>query len=310
MRELKKRVIALGFFDGVHIGHAALMEMTKLRAAEKGATPAVLSFDVHPDNLVKNEDVQLLNAPEGRADIIRRIFGIESVVFIHFDRAMMQMPWKDFIRALTAELGACHFVVGHDFRFGWKGEGNAPRLMEFCRENNLGCDVIPPVMLDGRTVSSTEIRRLVAEGNMEEANRLLGHPHSLIDVVRCGFRLGAKMGTPTINMQFQHGVLIPRHGVYAGKVFLDDGSEYMAVTNVGVRPTVSGGGAVTVESFILDFSGDLYDHKVRVEFHSFLRPEKKFASTDELRNQIFRDAEATREYFEFGNGAAAAISNF
>jgi len=271
--------------------------MTKRRASELGATPAVLSFDVHPDNLVRGVEVPLLNAPEGRADIIRRIFGIESVVFIHFNRTVMQMPWQDFIGALTEELGACHFVVGHDFRFGWRGEGSAERLKVYCAERGLGCDVIPAVTVDGEVVSSTAIRGLVESGDMERANRLLGHPHSLIDTVHCGFRLGAKIGTPTINMQFQPGVLIPRHGVYAAKVFLDDGGEYMAVTNIGVRPTVSGGDNVTVESFILDFSGDLYDHKVRVEFHSFLRDEKKFGSVEELKAQILRDAEATRSYF-------------
>lgn len=132
---------------------------------------------------------------------------------------------------------------------------------------------------------------------MEEANRLLGHPHCLVDTVHYGFQLGGKLGTPTINMRFAEGVLVPRHGVYAAKVFLDDGAEYMAVTNVGVRPTVSGSERVSVESYILDFEGDLYDHTVRVEFHHFIRDERKFSGVDELKAQILRDAETTREYF-------------
>ena len=112
-----------------------------------------------------------------------------------------------------------------------------------------------------------------------------------------GFQLGARLGTPTINMRFAEGVLVPRHGVYAAKVFLDDGSEHMAVTNVGVRPTVSGSDRVSVESYILGFDGDLYDHTVRVEFHHFIRDERRFAGTEELREQILHDAETTRRYF-------------
>lgn len=293
----KKRVIALGFFDGIHIGHAALLRRTKERAAEIDATPSALSFDVHPDTLVFGKEVPLINSAAGRADLIRRIFGIESVIFIHFNEAVMRMPWQEFVQTLITEMDAAWVVVGHDFRFGWKGEGTAERLKEYCAEHGLGCDVIPAVTLDGRVVSSTYIRDLIAAGEMEQANRFLGHPHTLVDTVHYGYRLGTKMGTPTINMRFPDGVIVPRFGVYAAKVFLEDGSEHMAVTNVGVRPTVSGENRVSVESFILDYSGNLYDHKVRVEFHAFLRPEQRFDGIDALKAQILRDAEATRAYF-------------
>ncbi len=292
-----KRVIALGFFDGIHIGHAALLRRTKERAAEIGATPSVLSFDVHPDTLVFGREVPLINSAAGRADLIRRLFGIESVIFIHFDKTVMQMPWQDFVQTLITEMDAAWVVVGHDFRFGWKGEGTAERLQSYCAEHGLGCDVIPAVTLEGKVVSSTYIRDLISEGEMEAANRFLGHPHSLVDTVHYGYRLGTQMGTPTINMRFPNGVVVPRFGVYAAKVYLEDGSEHMAVTNVGVRPTVSGENRVSVESFILDFSGNLYDHKVRVEFHAFLRPEQRFESVDALKAQILRDAESTRRYF-------------
>lgn len=293
----KKRVIALGFFDGVHIGHAKLMEMTKRRALELDAVPTVLSFDLHPDTLVKGVEVPLINAPEGRADIIRRIYGIDSVIFIHFNRDVMCMPWQDFIESLCTELNACHFVVGYDFSFGYRGEGRPDKLCAYCAERSLGCDVIPAVTLDGEVVSSTRIRRLIADGDMDEANRLLGHPHSLIDTVHYGYQLGVKLGAPTINMQFNDGVLVPRHGVYATRVFPENDGQYIAVTNVGVRPTVSGGDRVSVESFILGFDGDLYDRRVRVEFHHFLRDERKFPGVEELRAQIARDAAATEAYF-------------
>ncbi|MDD5902990.1 MAG: bifunctional riboflavin kinase/FAD synthetase [Oscillospiraceae bacterium] len=293
----RKRAMALGFFDGVHIGHAALLDKTKQRAAEIDAMPSVLTFDVHPDTLVFNAEVPLINSAIGRKDIINRCFGIDNVVFIHFNQKVMRMDWREFIDELINELDIAWLVVGHDFCFGYKGLGTAPRLKEYCVEKGLGCDIIEPVCRDGIVVSSTEIRRLIQNGEIEKANEYLGHPHMLSDTVRSGYHLGTKMGTPTINMKIPEGVIIPRHGVYAAKVILDDGSEHISVTNVGVRPTVSDAGAVSVESFILDFDGNLYDKQARVEFFSFLRDERKFDDISSLGEQIKRDSEEARAYF-------------
>ena len=297
MNEIK-RVIALGFFDGVHIGHAALLNKTKQRAEELNAVPSVLSFDVHPDTLVFHKDVPLINSAIGREELIRREFGIENVVFLHFSEHTMRIPWREFIDSLVQELSICHIVVGHDFCFGYRGEGTVKRLAEYCAENGLGCDVIPPVMLDGQIVSSTHIRELIEAGDMEEARRWLGHPHTLSDTVHSGYHLGRKLGTPTINMFFPVGVLVPRHGVYASKVYLEGGVSCIAVTNVGVRPTVSEENRVSVESHLLDYSGNLYGRQARVEFYAFLRPEQKFESFEALSDQIHRDAEQARAYFE------------
>lgn len=293
----EKRVIALGFFDGVHIGHAALLKKTKHRAEELGAMPSVLSFDVHPDTLVFHKEVPLINSAIGREEIIRRCFGIQNVVFIHFNQHVMRMPWQEFLRSLVEELQVCHIVVGHDFCFGYRGEGTAERLKSYCAENGLGCDVIPPVLLDGQIVSSTHIRELIRSGQIEEANRWLGHPHTLSDTVHSGYHLGRKLGSPTINMFFPDGVLVPRHGVYAAKVFLENGQSYIAVTNVGVRPTVSEENRVSVESHLLDYSGNLYGRQARLEFYSFMRDEIKFDSFEALSEQIRLDAENARAYF-------------
>ena len=293
-----KRAVAIGFFDGVHIGHAALLEKTKQRAAESGAKPSVVSFDIHPDNLVFGGEVKLINSALGREDLIRRLFGIDNVVFLHFNRHLMTMPWETFIRSLVEELNISHIVVGHDFSFGYKGEGTAEKLRAYCAENGLGCDVIPAVTLDGRTVSSTYIRTLIEGGKMEEARRYLGHPHILTDTVHSGYHLGSKLGAPTINMFFPQGVLVPRHGVYATRVCLEDGESYAAVTNVGVRPTTGSENRVSVESHLLDYSGNLYGRQARVEFYSFMRSEVKFASFEELSAQIARDAERAKLYFE------------
>jgi len=292
-----KRAIALGFFDGVHIGHGALLNKTKERAAQIGAIPSVLSFDVHPDNLVFGVKVPLINSAAGRKEIIRRCYGIDNVVFIHFNKHTMQMPWEEFAENIIEKLNIGWIVCGHDFTFGYKGQGKAHKLKEYCEQRGIGCDIISAVNLDGLTVSSTHIRTLVAEGNMEEARRFLGHPHCLVDTVHSGYHLGTKMGTPTINMRFPEGVITPRHGVYAAKVYLEDGSSHVAVTNIGVRPTVSDENIVSVESHLLDYSGNLYGSQARVEFYSFIRPEMKFSDFHELGEQIKSDAETARDYF-------------
>ena len=296
MQEIR-RAIALGFFDGVHIGHGALLNKTRERAEEVGATPSVLSFDIHPDTLVFGTEVPLINSAIGREELIRRLYGIDNVVFLHFNRHMMQMPWEEFAASIVEELNIAWIVVGHDFCFGYKGQGTAQRLKLWCEERGIGCDIIPAVKLDGEIVSSTAIRGLITEGRMEEANRLLGHPHTLADTVHSGYHLGRKLGTPTINMYFPEGVLIPRFGVYASKVCLEQGGEHVAVTNVGVRPTVGEGNRVSVESHLLDYSGNLYGRQARVDFYSFLRGERKFDSLEDLSAQIHVDAENAREYF-------------
>lgn len=299
MEEIK-RAIALGFFDGVHLGHAALLERTKERAEQENALASVMSFDVHPDTLVFGKSVPLINSAIGREDIIRREFGIDNVVFLHFNQHLMHMPWEVFLDSLLAELNTCWIVVGHDFRFGYGGEGTVDKLRDYCNAHGIGCDIIPAVMLDGRVVSSTYIRELIRDGDMEQARRFLGHPHTLADTVHSGYHLGRRLGTPTINMYFPEGVLVPRHGVYAAKVYLEDRSCYDAVTNVGVRPTVNEGERVSVESHLLDYSGNLYGRQARVEFYHFLRPEMRFDSLRELGEQIHRDVAAAREYFSGG----------
>lgn len=294
---MKKTVIALGFFDGLHLGHAELIKRTKERAADSGAEPAVLTFDTHPDIFVLHRDVPLLTSGEERAEMIRRLFGVENVMFVHFSEEVMRMDWRSFLDSLRTELGAQHLVVGHDFRFGYRGEGTAEKLAGYCGGHGMGSDIIPPVKVDGVTVSSTRIRALVSEGDMAGAERLLGHPHELSDIVRSGYKLGRRMGTPTINMHIPEHVIVPRYGVYATRVFFD-GEEHTAVTNVGVRPTFANGNTASVESYILDYSGNLYGKRVRVEFYTFIRPERRFDCPEALRAQILTDECAVREYFK------------
>lgn len=293
----KKRVIALGFFDGIHIGHSALMRKVLERGKNKNLIPSVITFDTHPLSLISGKSVPLINSPEDRAGLIHRIFGIDDMIFLHFDRQTANMPWDSFIDHLVDEFGARHLVAGHDFRFGKGGAGNSALLSEKCRETHIGCDIVSEVKYDNMICSSTYIRRLLQDGDIERANAFLGHPHVLTDVVRYGYRLGRTLGTPTINMCFSEGTLIPAFGVYATRVFLDNDARHTGVTNIGVRPTVDDSGLTTAETHILDFQANLYGRQVRVEFYSRLRPEIKFNGVEDLKAQIQKDCIAARSYF-------------
>ena len=295
---MKKRVIALGFFDGVHNGHAALMRRTYEVAKETGAVPSAFTFDPHPQNVIFGKPTPLLTSPEDRADLMRKYYGIEDVIVEPFTVERMKQPWRDFVeQTLAKELGAVHLVCGHDYHFGYKGEGNPNRLRELCRELGIGCDVIEKVEQEGITVSSTYIRTLVAQGEIERANEFLGHPYTLSDHVSHGKKLGTTLGFPTVNLKLKEHVMPPAKGVYATKVILENGDVLPAVTNVGTRPTVDDGDQLTIEGFILDFHGDLYGQKIQMEFYKYLREERKFPSFDALKAEIAHNVDQTREYF-------------
>ena len=293
----KQRAIALGFFDGLHLGHQALLRRTAERAAALGASPALLTFDRSPREFVTGTPVPLLTTGEERRRAVERLFPGTEVITLPFDRAMMTMPWEDFVEILAGPYRARWLVAGHDFRFGHRNTGNAGLLEEKARELGLGCDIIPAVKLEGVTVSSTYIRTLLEKGNAETAARFLGRPFAISGLVKHGKRLGSsRLGAPTVNVVPDARQLAPAFGVYAARVTVD-GAVRPAVTNVGVRPTVDTDGGVTVESHLLEPAGELYGAECRVEFLKMLRPERRFGSLDELRAQIARDADAARAYF-------------
>lgn len=300
----QKKVIALGFFDGVHLGHGALLKRTVELAKALNAVPTAHTFAAHPSTLVTHKPTPLLSTPEDRAYLMKSLYGIQEVIAAPFDREMMTMPWEDFVTGyLVGGLNCVGVVVGHDYRFGYKGEGTPERLKDLCGKLSLACEVVEKVALDGRTVSSTYIRSLVEEGDMETARRYLAHPHLLRGSVRHGKGLGRTLGFPTVNIVPAEGILLPAYGVYATKVTLEDGRSYPAATNVGVRPTVEDEKRVTVEAFLLDFQGDVYGQRVSLEFYRRLRGERRFDSLEDLRREVMKNAHQTREYFE-GTGTS------
>ena len=201
---MKERVIALGFFDGVHLGHGALLRRAAEEAALRGCTPAVFTFDRPPKEVVTGVPCPLINSPEDRRDLVRRLYRIQDVLMVPFDREMMTTPWDDFIvRILVGRYHAVHLVAGHDHHFGHRNQGTPELLAQKCAQLGLGCDIIPKVEVAGITVSSTYIRRLVELGQISRANRFLGHPHTLTGTVRHGRGIGPPNCSPLPTSSFR-----------------------------------------------------------------------------------------------------------
>lgn len=289
-----KYIFALGFFDGVHLGHQALLKECCRLAQQEEAVPAAITFDKHPQSLFLPNPPVLLSTEADRRRLLHR-YGIRVVHTLPVTRETMSIPWETFLERLL-ELGAAGFVCGDDFRFGHRGEGDVSKLQKYCAERGLLCVAVSEQTLNGRRISSTLIRSRIDSGDMESATKYLGHPHVLTGTVVHGQKIGRKLGFPTANLLIPPAVAVPKFGVYACRAVID-GKSYPAVTNVGTRPTVAGTG-VTVEPWILDFEGDLYDRQIRVEFYRFLRPEMKFPDLQALQQEILRNAEQTRAYLK------------
>lgn len=290
----KERFIyALGFFDGVHRGHQALLAACMALAKEQNADPAAITFDQHPQSLFSSHVPPLLNTLQDRQRLLRH-YGMACVQAFPVTEEVMSTSWRDFLDSLVVR-GAAGFVCGDDFRFGNRGEGNGWLLEQYCAEKGLPCVLVPEQTVEGTRVSSTHIRSLLEAGEMERAVEFLGHPHILTGEVVPGRQLGRTIGVPTANLRVPEGIIVPKFGVYCCKAFVD-GIAYSAVTNVGNRPTVEGH-HVTVEPWLLDFEDDLYGREITLAFCRFIRPEQKFGSLEELKRQIQTDAEETRRYF-------------
>ncbi len=288
---MKKRIYALGFFDGVHLGHQKLLSQCVQLAREYGCGTAAITFDRHPKALFREDPTVLISTVPDRELLLRR-YGMEQVLVLPVTREVMSLPWQDFLGMLL-DRGAAGFVCGDDFRFGHRGEGNSRILQQFCREQKLPCIVVPEQTVGDIRISSTYIRRQIETGDMATAVTFLGHPYTLTGTVVRGQQLGRRLGIPTANLRLPAGLAVPKFGVYACCVIVD-GKRYAAVTNIGTRPTVAGEG-ITVEPWILDYTGDLYGKEITLECYRFLRSEQKFPSLEALQAEIRRNAAETRE---------------
>lgn len=286
--------VALGYFDGIHLGHKAVLD-TALKWAEKeNLVPVVMLFDIHPRKLISGDVPPMLLSEEKKKEILTKK-GFTVVPF-NFREAMDYSPNEFIDRILIDGLNARVVSCGFDYHYGKGGRGDAKSLGDELERRGVKLFAEEAVLVDGEVVSSTTIRALIAKGEIEKANTMLGFCFSYDFTVKKGDGLGRVLGFPTINQGFPEDFIVPRYGVYASKVLLDN-KWYPAVTNVGVRPTVANS-SMRSETCIFDFSGDLYGKNVEVSLLRFIRDEIKFSDIDALSQQIERDIVTARNIYD------------
>lgn len=295
----ERRVVAIGTFDGVHIGHQAIIGRAIERARERGLQSMVLTFEPNPLAVLKPELApDVLTEPHFKSQLIEAL-GADALLVVPFTRAFSRIRPDRFVEMLaSAPLSAESIVVGANFRFGLGGTGTVSYLQRLGRARGLTVERPETVVSsDGKPVSSTRVRRLVTLGRVAEVVPLLGRPHSVEGVVVPGEQRGREMGLPTANVAVAPGVALPCHGVYAGRVVLA-GGRHAAAINLGFSPTFTEGTdpPLRLEALVLDYEGDdLYGQRIRVEFLERLREERRFPTSAELVGQITEDVQRTRE---------------
>ena len=293
----RKACLAIGVFDGVHLGHQQIIRQTIADARQHNALAVVVTFDRHPNAIVAPDRVPPLIY--SRPQKLRAIesLGADALLEIPFDKPFSQQSGEQFIRSLARDLGGIHSVcVGADFVFGHKRSGDVPLLKTLGAELNFHVHGLAAVALDGQTVSSTRIREAIRADDFDAASQMLGRTYSIAGKIIHGDQLGHKLGFPTANLDTT-GMIVPTNGVYAAQAILR-GQTHRAVLNIGLRPTVQNPTPTPrVEVHLLDFSGDVYGQELEINFAKKLRDEQKFPSLELLREQIQRDISAARSTF-------------
>ena len=282
--------VALGFFDGVHRGHAAVIRQAVTRAGDH-LQSVVLTFSTSPHH---PEAPLIMSETQKEAAVAA--LGADMLVTMDFE-AVKNMTAQQFVEEiLIHKLHAREICCGFNYRFGRDAQGDGDLLRSICGQYGVQVTVLPPVMDNGDPISSTRIRKALEQGDVTTATRLLGRPFAFDFVVVDGDHRGRLLGAPTINQPFPERYICPRFGVYVATAAID-GQELPAVSNIGIRPTV-GADCVRAETYILGFDGDLYGQEITVSLYQYLRPEKKFPSLDALREAIHRDAETAQRYVD------------
>ena len=289
-------VLTLGVFDGLHLGHQAIVRTVVERALLIGATPTLITFDPHPRQVLKPETAPPLLQTFNQKMEGLRLLGIEQVVVLEFNQELAAMFAEDFVqRYIVDALRAREVYLGKGFAFGHERRGNIEMLKWISRQSGFNAAEVPEVQLRGRRISSTMIRMLLKAGRVNLARRMLGRPYGIEGVVTQGRRIGRKFLFPTANLEPQNRVR-PPDGVYV-TLALVDGVWRRSVTNVGKRPTLGAEAESKVESHLIDFDDDLYGRTIRVRVLHRLRGERKFSGIDELRAQVARDPDRAVRYF-------------
>jgi riboflavin kinase/FMN adenylyltransferase len=287
--------VAMGNFDGMHLGHLELIRATVARAAEKRLKSAVFTFSEHPRNAIEGPGtIKNIMYPGEKAEAIERL-GVDYLFSVPFSHDIQHMAPRDFVqRLLLGRFRAAEASCGFNYRFGFRAEGSTKTLVELGDEMGFSVSVLEALEVKGRVVSSSLIRQLIAEGDMEECAVCLGRRYSVGGEVVVGNRIGRSIGFPTVNILMDDEMAAPSHGVYVTNCHLG-GHTFAGVTNVGVRPTI-GDEKKSIETHLFDFCSDLYGKTIRVEFLKKLRDERRFPGMGELAAQIRRDSRAAAEY--------------
>lgn len=286
--------LTVGVFDGVHLGHQQIINKLVAGAHADGLPAVVLTFDPHPAKVLGRGDIKLLTLPGERARLLGK-FGVDVVVTQTFDRSLADTSAFDFMKRLKTRLGLVRLILGYDSTLGKNREGNAARLTEIGRELGYGVETVAALGDESGVVSSTEIRKLVTIGRVDEAARLMGHPYQLQGMVTHGDQRGRTIGFPTANLQYAREKVLPAGGIYACWAYLG-GEKYGAAVNVGTNPTFTPDKqTLNIEAYLLDFNRDIYGERMRLEFIARLRDELKYDSVEALVQQIHRDVQQTRE---------------
>jgi len=290
-------VLTLGVFDGLHLGHQLIMQTVVERARAAGAVPTVITFDPHPRAVLHPESAPpLLQTFDQKIEAFG-VLGIEQTIVVRFTKDFSSIRAADFLSDVIVDrLHAKEVYLGKGFAFGHEREGNIDLLKRVGAELGFVAGEVPEVKLRGARVSSSKIRGLLAAGQVNLARRMLGRPYGVEGRVERGAERGHKLGFPTANLH-PHNRVIPRNGVYVTGTLID-GQWRRSVTNVGLRPTFADAVEPSVETFVLNWDGDLYGDVIRVRFLYRLRDERKFNSVDELKRQISRDVDRANSYFE------------
>jgi riboflavin kinase/FMN adenylyltransferase len=280
--------LTVGSFDGVHLGHLDVIGHVVSAAKETQSQSALITFEPHPRCVLDPGNCpQSITTLQEKLALIEAA-GIEHAIVIRFDRELASLSPQEFIERLSAVMDLRRWVIGYDFAFGRGRTGNT----QWLREHGHEVDVVPPFKIDGHDLHSSEARRLITAGDVDEANKLLGREYAIAGPVEAGEKVGRRLGFPTANIAVEPNKLIPALGAYAGRARAPEG-DFVAALSVGYRPTF-GGTQLRVEAFLLDFEGDLYQQRLELRFVRYLHPDIRFPGTDELVQQLKQDVADTR----------------
>ena len=287
--------VAIGKFDGVHIGHRVLLEDIVTTARKRGLASVVLTFSPSPESLFAGKKLPELTTLNEKREIFSNM-GVDFLIEFPMTIESAATEPEDFVeRFLVKQMCAKYIAAGSDLSFGKMGKGNSDLLEDCAKQYGYETHIIDKIEYKGIEISSTLIRNTIESGNMELATELLGHPYSLIGIVEHGRKLGRTIGMPTANIYVEPGKIIGPNGVYYSQTIVD-GVTYASTSNVGIKPTVVEEGRLTCETFLYNYDGDLYGKNIEVRLLKFVRPEMKFDSIDALKNQMERDIEGGRIY--------------